>query len=104
MSQLFALDGKSNGASTSASVLPVNTCITLAPLKHEPGDFSGSPVAKVLCYHSGVMGSIPDQGTRSHILQEKILHAITKIEVQVIPGRKLTTKSQEKVMQMKCAI
>ena len=101
VSQLFALDGKSNGASTSASVLPVNTCITLAPLKHEPGDFSGSPVAKV---HSGVMGSIPDQGTRSHILQEKILHAITKIEVQVIPGRKLTTKSQEKVIQMKCAI
>ena len=67
-------------------------------------DFSGSPVAKTLCYHAGVTGSIPGQGTRSHILQEKILHAITKIEVQVIPGGKVTTKSQEKVMRMKCAI
>ena len=104
MSQLFALGGKSTGASTSASVLPVNTCITSAPLKHEAGDFSGSPVAKTLCYHAGVTGSIPGQGTRSHLLQEKILHAITKIEVQVIPGGKVTTKSQEKVMPRKCAI
>ena len=82
----------------------MNTCITSAPLKHEAGDFSGSPVAKTLCYHAGVTGSIPGQGTRSHLLQEKILHAITKIEVQVIPGGKVTTKSQEKVMPRKCAI
>ena len=104
MSHFFTSGGQSTGASTSASVLPVNTCIPSAPLKHETGNFSGSPVAKALCYHAGVTGSIPGQGTGSHILQEKILHAITKTEVQVIAGGKVTTRSQEKVMRMKCAI
>ena len=38
-------------------------------------DFPGGPVAKTP--NAGGLGLIPGQGTRSHILQLKILHAAT---------------------------
>ena len=44
-------------------------------------EFFGGPVAKTLCPQCREgLGSIPGQGTRSHILQPKIPHATMKIE------------------------
>ena len=52
------------------------------------GDFPGGPVAKTLHSQCRGLGSVPGQGTRSHMpqlrihtLQQKILCAITKTEV-----------------------
>ena len=43
-------------------------------------DFPGGPVAKTPCFQlQGAGVSIPGQGTRSHVLQLKILHATTKV-------------------------
>ena len=43
------------------------------------GDFPGGPVAKPPpAANAGGPGSIPGQGTRSHMLQLKIPHAVTK--------------------------
>ena len=36
------------------------------------GDFPAGPVAKTLSFHCRGPGSIPGQGTRSHMLQLKI--------------------------------
>ena len=41
-------------------------------------DSPGGPVAKILCSQCRGPGSIPGQGTRSHVPQLKILHATTK--------------------------
>ena len=35
---------------------------------------------RLLAPNAGVLGSIPDQGTRSHMLQLKLLHATTKTQ------------------------
>ena len=37
--------------------------------KDNPQDFPGGPVAKTLCSQCRALGSIPGQGTRSHMLQ-----------------------------------
>ena len=37
--------------------------------KDNPQDFPGGPVAKTLCSQGRALGSIPGQGTRSHMLQ-----------------------------------
>ena len=42
------------------------------------GDFPGAPVANTPAPSAGDPGSIPGQGTRSHMLQLKTLHAATK--------------------------
>ena len=42
-------------------------------------DFSGGPVVILHAPNAGVQGSIPGQGTRSHMLQLKIMHTTTKI-------------------------
>ena len=47
-------------------------------------DFPGDPVAKIPCY------SIPGQGTRSHLTQLKIPHAITKTQHRQINRFKRT--------------
>ena len=46
---------------------------------HYMGNFPGGPVAKASSSQCRGPGSIPDQGTRFHMLQLKILHA-TKTE------------------------
>ena len=50
----------------------------------ENWDFPGDPVAKIPCY------SIPGQGTRSHLTQLKITHAITKTQHRQINRFKKT--------------
>ena len=47
-------------------------------LNSELWDFPGGPVAKTRCSQCKEPGSIPGQGTRSHMLQLKILNAATK--------------------------
>ena len=42
------------------------------------GDFPGGPVAKLHAPNAGGLGLIPGQGTRSHMLQLKILSAVTR--------------------------
>ena len=42
------------------------------------GHSSGGPMAKTPTPNAGGQGSIPAQGTRSHIPQLKISHAATK--------------------------
>ena len=50
-------------------------------LKDDSGrDFPGGLVAKTPCSQCRGLGLIPAQGTRSHLLQLKILQATTKIE------------------------
>ena len=44
------------------------------------GDFPGDPVAQILRSQCRGPGPIPGRGTRSHMLQLKILHAATKME------------------------
>ena len=41
-------------------------------------DFPSGPMAKTLHSQCSRLGSIPGQGTRSHMLQLKILHSTTK--------------------------
>ena len=41
-------------------------------------DFPGGAVAKTLCSQSRGLGLIPGEGTRSHMLQLRILSATTK--------------------------
>ena len=41
-------------------------------------DFPGGPVAETPCTNAGGLGSIPGQGTRSHMLQLRIPNATTK--------------------------
>ena len=43
-------------------------------------DLPGGPVAKTLHSQCRGLGSIPRQGTRSHMLQPKIPHAETKTQ------------------------
>ena len=45
-------------------------------------DFPGGPVAKTSCSQEDGVGLIHGQGTRSHIPQLKILHAVTKTQWQ----------------------
>ena len=44
------------------------------------GNFPGNPLLRLRASNAGVLGSIPGQGTRSHIPQLKILHASTKTQ------------------------
>ena len=54
--------------------------LNISIYKNKDGDLPGGPVAKTLCSQSGGPGSIPGQGTRSHVLQQisKILCATAK--------------------------
>ena len=53
----------------------------LLSIKSRIEDFPGGPVAKTPCSQCRGPGSTPDQGTRSHMLQQrsKIPHVITKM-------------------------
>ena len=42
------------------------------------GIYPGGPVAKTPCFQCRGWGSIPGQGTRSHVTQLKITHVLTK--------------------------
>ena len=55
------------------------------------GTSPGSPVAKTLCSQEEGMGSIPGQGTQSYMPQLKILHAITKTQLQ--PNKQIKEKA-----------
>jgi len=49
-------------------------------------DFPGGPVAKTLCSNAGGPGSIPGQGTRSHMAHKSLLIAIKDPVPQLRPG------------------
>ena len=54
-------------------------------------DFAGSPVVKTLHSQSRGLGLVPDQGTRSHILQlraMKIPHATAKNQLSQMKKKK----------------
>lgn len=56
------------------------TCVTSSEIIKSMGrDFPDDPVAKTCTPKAGGLGLTPGQGTRSHILQLKILSATTKI-------------------------
>ena len=48
-------------------------------------DFPGGPVAKTLCSNAGGPGSIPGQGTRSHMLQ--IRACMPHLKMPQAPGK-----------------
>ena len=64
-------------------------------LRNSPWDFLGSPVAKTLCSQSRGPGSIPGQGTRSHMLRLQVLCAATKIQCSQINILKKETHLQQ---------
>ena len=59
-------------------------------MKNEAKDFPGGPVAKT----PGSQGSIPGQGTRSHVQATKSSHAVTKRDPACRNLKKQTNKQK----------
>ena len=62
-------------------------------------DFPGGPVAKTLCSQLGDPGSIPGQGTRSHMPQLRV--CLLQLKPHMLQLRPGTTKKKKKSKCMK---
>ena len=68
---------ESHAVGASAEVSP-ETCLLCLAKESLVGDFPDGPAAKTVCPRAAGPGSIPGQGTRSHVPQLKIQHATAK--------------------------
>ena len=70
-----------NCSSKIESLAHSSICLFFSKLCSKPvlQDFPGGPVIKTLSVQCRGLGSLPGQGTRSHVLKLKILHATTKL-------------------------